>query len=53
MLKIRNISGVVDEVDFTKVAMCALVNGEVVTVSASSTSVITASGTHTNFYSVN
>ena len=44
--KIRNISGVIDEVDFTEVAMCALINGEVVAVAANSPSVLTASGTY-------
>ena len=42
--QIRDISDPIDKVDFTKAALCALVNGDVIIVSAGSPSV-TASGT--------
>ena len=41
-----HISDPIDEIDFTKTALCALVNGEVIVVSAGSPSVLTASGTY-------
>ena len=42
--QIRDISDPIDKVDFTRAALCALVNGDVIIVSAGSPSV-TASGT--------
>ena len=42
--KIKNISGVLDDVDFTTAAMCVVVDGEVFIVAASTSIVAKASG---------
>ena len=44
MHKVSNISGVVDDVDFTSRGMCVVVNGEVFSTAASTATAVKAAG---------